>query len=437
MDDFLFLKLITVALLVLANGFFVAAEFAIVKVRETQIEALIKKGSKRAKTTKEIIKQLDAYLSACQLGITFASLALGWIGEPAIAKSLEPVFNTIGIEEPILRHTISLTIAFAIITFLHIVFGELAPKSLAIRKPKQVSMLISVPLNLFYKTFKPFIWFLNTCANLSLKLIGIKPLSESEMAHSEEEIRLLIAEGRKTGIIDATEHEIIQSVFEFNDKLVKEIMVPRNNIVALNINAERDKIFQTATDEGFSRMPVYKDTIDNIVGIVYTKDLIGAAEHREVIAIQDVIRPAYFIPETKKIGQLLRELQKKKLHMAIVVSEYGEIEGLVTMEDILEEIVGEIQDEYDIEQKEVESGVSGEYSLNPAINIRDFNHKFETNIPLDPYYNTLGGFIYKVAGRVPELGEIIKHDNISFTISKKSGNRIIQVKVKFEKLEEK
>ena len=421
-------EIIVVILLVFANAFFVAAEFAIVKVRTTQIQPLADT-QKRAKLAMKVISHLDEYLSATQLGITITSLGLGWIGEPVTAKILEPVFHIFGITNPAVSHTISLTVGFIIITILHIVLGELAPKSVAIRFAKSTTLFVALPLQIFYVVFKPAIWVLNNFANLILKAIGIQPVTESERFHSEEELRLLLTEGRKSGAIDQTEHQLIEKIFEFNDKMAKEIMVPRNHMVALDIDESREKIFQIVTEEGFSRLPVFKDTIDNIIGVIYTKDLISAAEHRELIALQDIIRPAYFVSSTKQIGNLLKDLQRNRVHMAIVVDEYGGVEGIVTIEDIIEEIVGEIQDEYDVELHEVETEKSGVYLVNPNIDIEDFNKRFKSNIPEDPDYQTLNGFLQKVTGHIPEIYERIDFLGLSFVITKKAGNTILQVRV--------
>jgi len=421
-------EVIVVILLVLANAFFVAAEFAIVKVRSTQIQTLAEKESK-AKIAVKVITHLDEYLSATQLGITMASLGLGWIGEPVTAKILEPIFHLCNISNPQTVHAISLTVGFIIITFLHIIIGELAPKNLAIRYAKSTTLFISIPLNIFYLVFKPFIWVLNNAANLILRAFGIQPVTETERFHSEEELRLLITEGKKSGAIDPTEHQLIEKIFEFNDKQAREIMIPRNHMIAIDIDDPREKIFQVVTEEGYSRLPVYKQTIDNIVGVIYTKDLISAAEHRELITIQDIIRPAFFAASTKQIGNLLKEMQRNKVHMAIIVDEYGGVEGLITMENILEEIVGEIQDEYDFEAAEVETEKSGVYLVNPVITIESFNKKFSTSIPEDTDYQSLGGFLQKVTGHIPEIYERIDYKGLSFIITQKTGNRILQVRV--------
>lgn len=425
----LLFEIIAVILIVLANAFFVAAEFAIVKVRSTQIKPLAEQNNKRAKIAVKLITHLDEYLSATQLGITMTSLGLGWIGEPVTARILEPIFRMLGLTNPQTIHTMSVTVGFIFLTFLHIIIGELAPKNLAIRYSKASTLFVSIPLNIFHYVFKPFIWALNSAANLILRAFGINPVTETERFHSEEELRILLAEGKQSGAIDSTEHQLIEKIFEFNDKIAREVMVPRSHMIAIDVEDSREKIFQIVTEEGFSRLPVYKDTIDNIIGVIYTKDLISAAEHRELITLADIIRPVTFVSATKQIGDLLKELQKNKVHMAIVVDEYGGVEGLITMEDIIEEIVGEIQDEYDNETQEVVAEKSGVYIVNPMIQIEDFNKRFNSNIPEDPDYQTLSGFLQKVTGHIPEVYERIDYRGISFTITKKMGNRILQVRV--------
>jgi CBS domain containing-hemolysin-like protein len=422
-------ELFVVVILIIGNAFFVAAEFALVKVRYTELESIAKKENKRAKLAVSIISQLDKYLSACQLGITMTSLGLGWIGEPVTAKILSPVFSLFSINDPAVIKTLSFAVGFIVITFIHITLGEQAPKFIGIKHPRASTLFVAIPLRIFYIIFKPVIYLINITSNAILRSIGIKPDELKESVHSEEEIRLLIAEGKKSGAIDSTEHQLIEKIFEFNDKIAREIMVPRNNMIALNINSSRDKIYQIATEEGFSRMPVYKDTVDNIVGIIYTKDLISAAEHRELITIQDIIRPVTFVSASKNIGDLLKELQKQKAHLAIVVDEYGGVEGIVTIEDIIEEIVGEIQDEYDVEISEVVHEKKGVYLINPIIQVEDFNQKLKVEIPEDEDYKTVSGFLQKVTGHIPEVYERIDYKGLSFIITKKTGNQIQQVRV--------
>ena len=251
--------------------------------------------------------------------------------------------------------------------------------------------------------------------------------------YSEDDVKELLEEGKKSGVIDSTERELIESVLEFTDTTVKEIMVPRPDVVAVELSVPRDKLIRVVIDEGYSRVPVYQRTIDNIIGIVYTKDLLSMFEHRDVIILQDILRPPYFVPESKKISLLLRELQTKKQHMAIVIDEFGGTEGIITMEDILEEIVGEIRDEYDEDHRDIETSLDGSVVVNAGISIHDFNDKFQSAIPDDDDYETLSGFLHKLTGRIPELFEEIPFENLSFVVVKKNERRIRQVKVKVQK----
>jgi CBS domain containing-hemolysin-like protein len=422
-------EIVIIFVFIFANALFVATEYAIVRIRSSELEALIKKGNVKVKNVKDIVSNLDKYISATQLGITIVNLLLGWIGEDVFTAILLPVFSVVGIEPP-LSKTLSIIFGLAIITFFTITVGELAPKAIAIKHYVNITIWFAAPLKLFYKIFKPFIWLLNVSANLIIKLFGISSVNQDEMVHSEEEIRFLISEGRKTGVIDSTEHQLIEKIFEFNDKVASDIMVPRNMMTALDIDETREKIIQKVIEDGFSRIPVYKDTIDNIVGIIYSKDLISASEHRDIILLKDILRPAHFIPENKHIGEILKDFQKKHIHLGIVVNEHGGVEGLITLEDIIEEIVGEIEDEYDVDTEKVKRDKKGIYLVNPDIEIEEFNKRFKTDIPVNPdEYHTLSGFLQTVTGHVPDIFERIDYKGMVFIVMKKTGNKLLQVKI--------
>ncbi len=412
------------------NAFFVAAEFAIVKVRSSQIELRIRAGSKFAKITKHLIKHLDEYLSATQLGITFSSLGLGWIGESVVATIIFDIIHLFGLNiSSEVIHSISLPTAFATITFLHIVFGELAPKSLAIQRSEQVSLLVSLPLRIFYFIFKPIIWSLNSIANLFVRLIGLETINQEQELHSSEELQYLLDESQKSGIIEQTEHQILQNVFGFSEINVKQVMVPHNKIVAIDIEMPTKEIIQKFIEEGYSRMPVYRDTIDNIIGVIYAKDLISMAYNQNLIIIDDILRPAYFVNESDKIGYILRLLQKEKIHLAIVIDEFGGTAGIVTLEDILEELVGEIQDEYDEEKPIVEQIDENSYFVLASATINDVNEFLPEPLPESEDYETVGGLIMHSVGRIPELYEIILLDNYNCEILKRSERYIELVKL--------
>lgn len=419
-----------VAVLVMINALFVALEYAIIKVRKSEIETdSNEKDSLRKRYLRNVKDNIDKYISAAQVGITLVNVLLGWIGEDSFGRIFGSFFNLIGFGNAI-PGSVSSILGILLITFVTVAFGELAPKMIAIQYPLQISMWLSFPLKIVYTIFKPMIIILNFSANGFIRLIGLKPITKEDIHHSEREIRYLISEGRKTGVIDSTEHQLIEKIFDFNDKLARDIMVSRNNIVAINIDDNRETIIQKVIDEGYSRVPVYKDSIDNIIGIIYSKDLISAAEFRELIVLTDILRPVYFVPETKQIGEILKDFQKKRIHLGIVVNEHGNVEGLITLEDIIEEIVGEIEDEYDIDTRNVQKDKLGIFLVNPIISIEEFNQKFKSDIPIDnDDYHTLSGFLQKVTGHVPEIYERVDYKEFVFTIMKKTGNRLLQVKV--------
>ncbi|MGE3800011.1 MAG: hemolysin family protein [Candidatus Kapaibacterium sp.] len=425
------LGVVITIVLVLANGFFVAAEFAIVKVRASQIELRVLTGSKTAKMSHTLITHLDAYLSATQLGITLASLGLGWVGEPIVSKlivGLLRMFGYTGGEE--LAHAIALPVAFVVITVLHIVLGELAPKSLAIQRPEQTTLAIAYPLRFFYILLRPFIVVLNGLANWLLRFAGIQPAGAHEHAHSNEEIRLLLEQSREGGTIEDAEHELLENVFEFRDKIVKEVMVPRTEIVALDASEPADELAKTIIEDGYTRMPVYNDSLDEVIGFVYSKDLITLKEHSDLIILEDLLRPVYFVPETKPIADLLREFQRRKIHLAIVVDEFGGTAGIVTLEDILEELVGEIQDEYDDEPVEVEQIDDGVYIVNASISVADANDEIVGFVlPEGEDYTSVGGLVTKWFGRIPLENESFERDQVKMTVLKTSNNRIEQVQI--------
>ncbi len=422
--------ILIVSILIILNALFVAAEFAFVKVRKSEIETDEEvKDTIRIKNLRIVKDNLDKYVSAAQLGITLINVLLGWIGEQSLSKIFLPLIQFTGLSSEI-NSTAASICGVLLITFITVVFSEQAPKMIAIQYPMEMSSWLSFPMRLFYKVFKPLILLLNYTANGIIKLIGLKTVTKDDIIHSEEEIRYLISEGRKTGIIDSTEHQLIEKIFDFNDKLARDIMVPRNGIFAINISEERDKIIRKVIDEGFSRIPVYKDSIDNIIGIIYSKDLISAAEHRELIVLSDILRPAFFVPETKRIGEILKEYQKKRIHLGIVVNEHGSVEGIVTLEDIIEEIVGEIEDEYDIETRTVQKDKLGIYLVDPEIGITEFNQRFSADVPVDnDDYHTLSGFLQTVTGHIPDIYERIDYKGLIFTVTKKSGNKLLQIKV--------
>lgn len=420
-------------LFVLANAFFVAAEFAIVKVRASQIEIKARAGGSIAKIAKNLIHHLDAYLSATQLGITLASLGLGWIGESVVSKLIMNAIALFGLTiTPELAHKIALPTAFALITFMHIVFGELIPKSIAIQYSEKVTLTIALPLRFFYFLFRPIIWTLNEIANAFIKAVGLQVQKSGEgELHSADELLYIIEESSKSGLIDAAEHKLIENVFEFSEIPVKQIMVPRNNIVAVAESSPIEDLVEVFLEEGYSRMPVYRKTIDNIIGEIYAKDMISLLANRHLIILHDIIRPAFFVQEEMMIDDLLKDLQKEHTHLAVVLNEFGGTAGIVTLEDIMEELVGEIQDEYDEEQPNVTQIADNSYSITATLAVADLNEILDAPLPESDDYETVGGLITAFLGAIPEEGTIFEYSGYTFEILKRTNKMIEKVKLTY------
>lgn len=408
MDPDSLVKILIALFLVLLNGFFVAAEFSIVKVRYSQIQLKAAEGNSMAKQAEDIIKNLDAYLSATQLGITLASLALGWVGESALHHIIEDIFIQMGmVVDNATVTTVSLVLSFLIITVMHIVFGELVPKSIAIRKSESTTLIIAAPLKLFYNIFRPFIWLMNGISNAFLRLIKIHPVSEHEI-HSTEELQLLVKQSADSGAIEEENYEIIKNAFDFTDHTAKQVMVPRQNILSIDIDEPIEDIINTIMESGYSRVPVYENSIDNIIGIFYVKEIIreyiqrkGNLTHDD---LRDKMREAFFVVGSKKISDLLKTFQLKKQHIAIVIDEFGGTEGIITLEDILEELVGEIQDEEDEEANIVDQVSENTYWVQATQPLDEINEHLPKGFPLseEGEFNTLAGYILHDLADIPE-----------------------------------
>ena len=415
--------------LVFANGFFVAAEFAIVKVRGSQIEIKIKTGSQVAQVAKHITTHLDGYLAATQLGITISSLALGWVGEAVMSDIVATVFGWFNIElTGAVAENLGHVLAFTVITVLHIVFGELAPKSIAIQRTVGTTMGIALPLRFFYLVFRPIIWVLNGFANLLLRLMGFQ-VNVGEAHHSSEELQYLLDQGRESGALDMAEHELIKNVFDFNERIVKNIMVPRTKISAIEMNCSGREVIDRITKEGYSRIPIYDDNIDQIIGIVHTKDILPILANGKELMLRSIIRKPYFIPETKKINDLMAEFQQRRIQIAIVLDEFGGTAGMVTLEDIVEELVGEIQDEYDEETPIVEKISDTEYMVDAGANVHDVNEFLPRELPESSDYDTIAGLVSDLFDKIPDVGEHTEFHGYNFIIMKKTQQNIEFVKL--------
>lgn len=417
-------------LLIFVNGFFVAAEFALVKVRSSQLDVKAQKGSSRAKLAKNLLEKLDAYLSATQLGITLASLALGAIGEEVISAIVVECFTKFGlIADPVAVHSISLPIALTLLTFFHVTLGEQIPKMIGIKYCLEAALFVAWPMRIFYFICAPFIWFLNKTSNLILRIIGVKKVGEEDF-HSEEELRLILTESEEGGAIKPSENELIQNVFDFDDRIVKQVMVPQNRVVAIDVELGRHEVTKRIIEEGFSRLPIYLGDIDNIVGIVHSKDLLKAVIDNKFRTIKEIMRPVHFIPESMKISELLRDFQKHHYQMAIVTNEFGATAGLVTMEDIIEELVGEIQDEHDEEKPNVEKKSDTEYIVNAQATITDVNQVLPIALPENPQYETVSGYVNYIFGRIPAVYDKRLIDGYEISILKRNRQSIESIKLK-------
>jgi CBS domain containing-hemolysin-like protein len=423
--------------LVTLNGFFVAAEFAIVKVRYSQIELRAKSGNRMAGTAQNILDNLDSYLSATQLGITLASLGLGWIGEPVVSKIILACAHGLGFDWPEeLAHKIALPFAFAIITVLHIVFGELAPKSIAIRKPEETTLAVSLPMRAFFLLFRPFIWVLNSFANSMLRLVGIQPAEEHE-AHSTEELRLLVKQGQKSGAIKEDNYQIIQNAFDFSELTAQQVMVPRKNIFGLDIDTTRAEILKEVVENGYSRIPIFDNDIDNLLGIVYAKDIFKANTASDTWQLKDLMRPVHYVYASTRLNRVLKDFQSKKIHVGIVIDEYGGTEGLIALEDILEELVGEIQDEHDDEKSPVTRNEDGTYTVSGIAPVHDINNFLPLPLPENKQYNTVNGLVLNRFGRIPSSNDPITIAPYEISILERRQNILIQLRLRLiEPMEE-
>jgi CBS domain containing-hemolysin-like protein len=421
------LKFLSVILLVAANGFFVAAEFALVGVRTSRIETLVASGNRAAKRLMALLKNLHAYLSACQLGITLASLALGWIGEPAVARLLEAPLA--GMSET-WRHGIAFAVAFSIITALHIVLGEQAPKLMGLAAAEKVALAIALPMQLFYKLFSWPIRALDWASVRTVQLLGIKATAEHASTYTEEELRKLIDISRESGHLRAEERRLIHRVFEFSDTLVREAMVPRTEMAAMPYTNDLEEITRAFEQHRYSRLPVYRETLDDVCGFIHSKDVMPCQLHPETFKIEDVLQPPLYVVNTARLEHVLRQMQKAKMHFGFVVDEHGGLEGIITLEDLLEEIVGEISDEHDEEVNEQITQIdTRNYLLDGGLAVRDLNRRLKLSVPESEAYTTVGGFLMTEAGHVLKPGEVVPYDGLVFKVERVEKRRVRRIKL--------
>jgi len=422
------LLLIAVAALILLNAFFVAAEYALVTARRTRLQELADDGSRRARLVLGITKDPPRFIAAMQLGVTAASLGIGALGEPVLQRVFDPV----------LARVLAVILAFMIITFFHVVIGELMPKGVSLAYSERVALAVAAPVRAFFFLFKPLIWFLQRASDLGLRLLGLESPTGDVGVLSEAELKMLLSRSTEEGEIEHEEREMLYNVFDFADKEVSEVMVPRPEVVALDIEMPPEECLKAAVEAPYTRYPVYRGTLDDIVGILHVRDLFRAAEESGGIAkvqLEPLVRKAHVVPETKDLAALLREFRRTKEHMAIVIDEYGAMEGIVTLEDLLEEIVGEIEDEFDLPDESVEKVDDKRIRIHGTFTIDDFNEEFHVDLPQEDY-NTVGGFVFGELGHAPNLGDAVEHDGLRFTVIETEGNRIERLEVEFQPVPE-
>ena len=419
-------KIAIILFLVALNGFFVAAEFAIVKVRGSQLEALDETGEKRAGFARHVVAHLDAYLSATQLGITLASLGLGWVGEPFLARMIEPAFAAVGVTSATIVHTFSFTIAFAMITFLHIVLGELAPKSLAIRKSLATTLWVARPLGLFYVVFKPAIWFLNGTANKILKYaFRLEPVGEHELAHSEEELRLILDESEKTDEVSTLGRDILVNALDMRRRVVRDIMTPRGEVVSLDLEESFEENVAKALESRHTRFPLCRGHLDNTIGLIHIKELVPMMRDPQPDLLR-IKRDVINVPEMMPLEKLLNLFLTRHAHLAVVVDEYGGTVGMVTLENVLEELVGDIQDEFDAEPAEFREINDNEFTVEGAVGLYELQDMADLTLE-SADVSTIGGYVTHLLGHLPRQGEQVQIENYLVTIAKTDGRRVEQL----------
>jgi putative hemolysin len=410
-----FLELLAVAALILLNGFFVAAEYGLVTARRTRIRELDEQGKRSARAVMAIIAEPPRFIAAMQLGVTLTSLAIGAVGENVLKDLFDPWVATL----------LAIILAFLIITFFHVVIGELVPKGIALKYSERTALAVSAPVRGFFVLFAPLIWVLQRTTELILRGLGMEPPGADGDVHSEAELKMLLDRSQQFGEIEEGEQQMISKVFDFGDKEAADVMVPRPEVVALSIDLPPEEALKAVMDSPYTRYPVYGESLDEIVGILHVRDLFAALMDRGIAEVQitDLVRQVYFVPETKDLASLLAEFRAQNLHLAIVLDEYGSMEGIVTLEDLLEEIVGEIEDEFDLPDDSIERIDEHTVRINGTFPIDHFNEQLGTDLPLEDYH-TVAGFVFGQLGRAPEAGDEVEHDGIRFRIDEVEGTRI-------------
>jgi len=417
-----FLRILVILLLVLGNAIFVAAEYALVTARRTRLEPDAARGSVAARAALGLMDNPVRFISTVQIGITVFGIALGSVGEPLLSDYFNPVMS----------NGLAYALSFLILTYLSVTLGELVPKAIALQKAEPIAKALALPLGMLQTVTKPFVYLLQISGNAVTRLFGIKPAPAGDLAHTEEDIRHIVAGAEEAGVIATTEEEMLYKVFDFADKEVHEVMVPRPQVVALSADLPSEQALSALMTSPYTRYPVYHGSVDSIAGILHVRDLFGAMHDRGIaqVELEALLRPAYIVPETKDLAALLAEFRKQNQHMAVVVDEYGSMQGIVTLEDLLEEIVGEIEDEYDLPDESVERIDDQRIRIDGTFPIDDFNEQFRTEIEVEDYH-TMAGFVFGLLGRAPQVGDEVPTDSLVMRVVEVEGSRIQRLEIEF------
>jgi len=432
MDQSIFINMLVIALLIFANAFFVASEFSLVKVRKTKLEQLSNEGNSSAKIALDISENMNDMLAAIQLGVTIASIALGWVGQATVIQIIEKFITWFPfIDKSFASHAIAIPIAFALVTFLHVLLGEQVPKCLALQSPDKLALFLARPIKFFETIFRPFVWVLSTSCNYVLKSCSIEP-PQSPLVHSTQELDMIVDASYNEGVLNETEAEMLHNMFKFSDLTAKQIMIPRTDMMCLDKNISYEKITEITLDNQYTRYPIFEGNIDKILGFIHVKDLYASSFHNEKFDIRNLIRPIMLIPETMTLDNLMVEFKKRHCQMGIVVDEFGGTSGLITLEDVLEEIIGEVQDEFDADEEiDIKEVAANTYVANAMMRLDELAEFFD--IDEDQFdsedVETIGGLVVKILGRIAQVGDIvvIPEQGLKFSVQKIDGARVTRI----------
>jgi CBS domain containing-hemolysin-like protein len=415
--------------LILLNAFFVAAEFALISIRQTRVQELVSTGNRRAKMIQSALDDINAYLSTVQVGVTMCALAIGWVGESAVSSLLRPPVTALGFGEDVVSF-MSIAVGFLAITYVSVVVGELLPKNAALQKTERIVLATIVPLQLLRRLLSPFVFLLDRGSRVLQRLTGVNQAPGMHVIHSEEELKLLVSQSSKGGVLEDSEKDMLYNVFEFADTSVAEVMVPRPDVVAFDVSTPPAELLQLLVEQPFTRYPVYRSSMDDIVGILHLRDIFNAAEQqgKDRIKVESLLRPAHVVPESKSLAGLLSDFRRSKSHMALVIDEYGSLAGIVTLEDLIEEIVGEIDDEHDRPEQLVEHISEHHIRVDGKFPVDELNDRFQLDLPTGDYH-TIGGFVFSELGQQPHEGDVVRHQSTRFEVTETDGPRIVHVDI--------